>query len=908
MHPELTLTDLSCEYQTNPLGLDVLTPHLSWKIVSTARNVRQRAYQIQVARGAAEFGDCAWDSGVVTGEESIHVPYAGPALTPRTRYYYRVQIWDETGHASGWSDPSWFETGLMDSANWQAQWIASQPPDAVNQDAPCPMLRTAFTAKAGITSARVYASALGLYELHLNGVKVGADLLTPGWTAYQARVQYQTYDVTSMLHPGTNALGALLGRGWYAGYFGLGENKNNYGNQPALIAQLHITYADGGEEVVVTDSGWRTAPSPILMSEFYHGETYDARLETPGWDTDDCDDSAWGKVSLIDYPLANLVAQQNLPPRALETIQPVALIHTPAGETVLDFGQNMVGWVRFAVNAASGSQVVLKHAEVLDAAGNFYTENMRAARNTITYTCKGGGLETYEPRFTHQGFRFVKVDTWPGEPQLADFTGVVIYSDMPQTGDFTCSNPLVNRLQENIRWSQKGNFVDVPTDCPQRDERLGWTGDAQVFARTACFNMDTALFYRKWLADLAIEQAPNGAVPNVIPDVLKNIFGPPSSACGWADAAVIIPWTLYLCYGDARILRAQYASMKAHVEYIRAVAEGGLLWNSGFHFGDWLALDAKEGSYFGATPNDLSATAYYAYSTDLLARAAKVLGKEDDAALYSDLHGRIVAAFQNEFITPSGRLAAPTQTAHVLALMFNLMQEHDRPRLVNTLVKMLEQNRWHLNTGFLGTPYLCLALSANGRSDVAYKLLLQSDFPSWLYQVTAGATTIWEHWDGIKPDGTMWSKDMNSFNHYSYGAVGDWLYRVVAGIEIDMRSPAYQHSLIHPQPNRALNWAQASHETPYGKLSSKWDLTGGEMRVELTIPANTTASVVLPYASLEGMTESGTAVQQAAGLGNLQAIDEGVAGELGSGSYYFRYPLSADAVPDVPADPPKRPF
>ena len=906
MNQDLQITDLRCEYQANPLGLDVLTPRLSWKIVSTARNVRQRTYQIQVARGAAEFGQCAWDSGVVASDQSIHVPYAGPELAPRTRYHYRVQVWDEAGRASGWGEPAWFETGLLDAANWHAQWIAAQPPDAVNQEAPCPLLRTAFTAKAGITSARVYASALGLYELHLNGVKVGADLLTPGWTAYQARVQYQTYDVTALLQAGANALGAILGRGWYAGYFGLGDHKNNYGTQPALIAQLYITYDDGIEQVIVTDATWKTSASPILMAEFYHGETYDARLETTGWDTASFDGSAWVAVSLIDYPLANLVAQQNLPPRAHETLQPTALIHTPAGETVLDFGQNMVGWVRLSVNAPAGSQVILKHAEVLDAAGNFYTENMRAARNTITYTCKGGGLETYEPRFTQQGFRFVKIEAWPGEPQLSDFTGVVIYSAMAQTGDFTCSNPLVNRLQQNILWSQKGNFVDVPTDCPQRDERLGWTGDAQVFARTACFNMDTALFFRKWLADLAIDQAPNGAVPNVIPDVLKNIFGPPSSACGWSDAAVIIPWTLYLCYGDARILQAQYASMKAHVEYIRAVAQDGLLWNTGFHPGDWLALDAKEGSYFGATPNDLSATAFYAYSTDLLARAAAVLGKDDDAMLYRDLHGRILTAFQREFITPSGRLAAPTQTAHVLALMFNLMEEHDRPRMVNTLVRMLEQNRWHLNTGFLGSPYLCLALSANGRSDVAYKLLLQTDFPSWLYQVTKGATTIWEHWGGIKPDGSFWSKDMNSFNHYAYGSIGDWLYRVAAGLEIDASAPAYRRNLIRPQPNRALSWAQASHETPYGTLRSRWQMTEGEMRIELTIPANTTAAVLLPYAGLAGLTESGLPAQELPALAAMQATAAGVAIELGSGSYSFRYPLPAGAVPDVPPDPLKR--
>ncbi|MCE5259597.1 MAG: family 78 glycoside hydrolase catalytic domain, partial [Chloroflexi bacterium] len=562
----LTLTDLRCECRTNPLGLDERAPRFSWKLAAVAREVLQKAYQLQTAADPA-FGEILWDSGAVASEQSVYVRYAGPDLAPRTRYYWRVQVWDTTGRATGWSGLSWFETGLLKAANWQAQWIAAQPAEAVNQELPCPLLRKTFIAQGHIARARVYASALGLYELHLNGKKTGADLLTPGWTAYQARVQYQTYDVTEMLQPGENCLGAMLGRGWYAGYFGLGDHQNNYGTQPALIAQLHITYADGSEQVVISDSSWRTADSPILMAEFYHGETYDARHEVAGWDTPACDDSAWHTVHVVDYPLANLVAQQNLPVRAHEQLKPIKFIRTPAGETVLDFGQNMVGWVRFSVAAPAGSQVVLKHAEVLDAAGNFYTENMRAARNTIRYICQGDGPETYEPRFTHQGFRYVKIEAWPGTPQLENFTGIVIHSDMSNIGSFSCSNELVNKLQHNILWGQKGNFVDVPTDCPQRDERLGWTGDAQVFARTACFNMDTALFFRKWLADLAIDQAESGAVPNVVPDVLQGIFGPPSSACGWADAAVIIPWTVYLCYGDARILQAQYPSMKKHVDY-----------------------------------------------------------------------------------------------------------------------------------------------------------------------------------------------------------------------------------------------------------------------------------------------------------------------------------------------------
>ncbi|NLV75347.1 MAG: family 78 glycoside hydrolase catalytic domain [Chloroflexi bacterium] len=898
MSTELRVTDLRCEARVNPLGIDAPKPRLSWKLVSDARDVLQASYRVQAASDP-DFTQLLWDSGTVACRRSVLVPWEGLALASRAKVWWRVQVTDTAGRSSGWSETAWFELGLLEPGDWCSQWIASQPPDNVDQKQSCPMLRTSFTLECAVRSARLYASALGLYELWINGVRVGQDLLTPGWTAYQARVQYQTYDVTSLLQPGANALGGLLGRGWYAGYFGLGDNQNNYGNLPALIAQLEITCDDGSVVRIVTDESWRTAASPILMSEFYLGETYDARLEQPDWAMPGADLSGWGRVYAVPYA-GQLIAQANLPIRAQETITPIEVIKTPAGETVIDFGQNMVGWVRFSVNAPAGSLVKYDHAEVLDAAGNFYIENMRAATNMITYTCRGGGRETYEPRFTHQGWRYIRLLEWPGEPNLADFAGIVVHSDMPVTGSFACANELVNQLQHNILWGQKGNFVDVPTDCPQRDERLGWTGDAQVFARTACFNMDTQLFFAKWLADLAIDQAPNGAVPNVVPDVLKNIFGPPASACGWSDAAVIIPWTTYLCYGDTAILEAQYPSMQAHVRHIRSIAEDEVLWNSGAHFGDWLALDAKEGSYFGATPNDFSATAYYAYSVELLAKIAAILGKHEDAEELRHLHGRIVTAFRNEFITPSGRLAVPTQSAHVLVLAFNLMEEKDRARVAGTLVKMLEQNNWHLTTGFLGTPYLCRVLSENGRSDVAWKLVLQQDFPSWLYQITMGATTIWEHWDGIRPDGSFWSANMNSFNHYSYGSIGDWLYRYAVGLETSESQPAYQHTIIRPQPNQAMRWAEASHETPYGMLSCRWEHGDGTMTVDLVIPPNTTSELWLTGARIETLREGG--VQPKA-----RQDSDGAALSLGSGTYRFTYPLAEGALPDVPADLPKQP-
>ncbi|MBZ4670955.1 MAG: alpha-L-rhamnosidase [Oscillospiraceae bacterium] len=471
------------------------------------------------------------------------------------------------------------------------------------------------------------------------------------------------------------------------------------------------------------------------------------------------------------------------------------------------------------------------------------------------------------------------VEEYPGDFSIDNFNAIVVHSDMKPTGSFSCSNEMLNKLQHNILWGLKGNFVDIPTDCPQRDERLGWTGDAQVFIRTACFLMETAPFFRKWLSDMKADQLSNGGVPYVIPDVLTDGDGGHSSS-GWGYAAVICPWTIYQCYGDKKILEEQYESMKQCVEYIHSHAENGVLWNTGFHFGDWLALDAKEGSYFGATPNDLVSTAFYAYSTDLVAKAARILGFENDAEIYEKLHKDIVKAFQDEFFTPAGRLAARTQTAHVLALMFDLVPEEHRLRTINTLLSLLEEKDWHLTTGFLGTPYLCHVLSRNGKLDAAYKLLLQEDYPSWLYQVKMGATTVWEHWDGIKPDGSMWSADMNSFNHYAYGAVGDWMYRVAAGLDTDSDLPGYKRILIHPQPGGDLTYAKAEYLSMYGKISIEWHISGKEIFIDIAVPHNTTAHVILPKASPECIKGS---------KASFATCAQGAETELGSGSYSFSY-------------------
>jgi alpha-L-rhamnosidase len=768
-----------------------------------------------------------------------------------------VRIADNDGDRSDWSEVAVYEPLLLNQTGWPASFItAEQEEDATASKGK--LLRKTFELDGPIVSAHLLATALGLYEVLINGRRVGEDLLTPGWTAYEKRLQVQTYDVTDYLQSGVNAIGAVVGTGWYRGNLAWAGKFNTYGSRSALSLQLVLQTADGREVRIVTDGTWKISGGPILYSEFYHGETYDARLEQPDWSLPDFQENGWQSATVVAQDTAILIAQENQPVRRQEILAVKQLIVTPKGEKVLDFGQNLTGWVRFRVQGQAGERVLLKHAEILDKDGNFYTENMRSAKNLIDYTLRGQGAEVFEPHFTFQGFRYVEVAEWPADQELdpASFAAVVIHTDFKQSGWLTTSNELLNQLVRNINWGLKGNFVDVPTDCPQRDERLGWTGDAQVFARTACTLRQAGPFFRKWLRDLAADQLTDGGVPFVIPDVLgKNNLADQfdrtsHSATGWGDAAVICPWTVWQVYGDRQILIDQYDSMKAWIGYIKAHAQDGVLWNTGFHFGDWLALDAREGSYFGATPNDLTATAFYAWSTQLMIQIAEALGKLDDAAEYRVLHECIVRAFQNEFFTPTGRLAVMTQTAHILALHFGLVPEAYKDRTVNSLLALLEKTGGHLETGFLGTPYFCQVLSDHGHLDRAYALLLQEDYPSWLYPVKAGATTIWEHWDGIKPDGSLWSKDMNSFNHYAYGSIGDWMFRHIAGINLDPAEPGYRHSLLRPLPGGGLTHAEGSVETLYGRLSLAWRLDGDVMSVDVTVPANTTASLVLPGTDL----------------------------------------------------------
>ncbi len=892
---KLSISSLSCEHKTDPLGIDVPQPRLSWKIAGTGRNIMQSAYSVRVATDKSfGKGSIVWETGRVASDQSLLLPYAGSELKSATRYYWQVRTWDAGNKPSSWSETAFWEMGLLRPEDWKASWI--EPMQDTVTHSPAILLRKDFRIDRKISSARAYVTSHGFYELYLNGKKVGDEVLTPGWTSYQARLQYQVYDVTAQLQAGINVIGAELGDGWYRSSLGWEANFGVWGKRLGLLCQVNIQYSDGTSESIISNQTWKsTTDGPITLNGIYDGETYDARKEKNGWSSRGYDDSQWKNVLTANYAKDDLITVQTVPVKRIQEIKPIKIFRTPKGTLVADMGQNMVGWVRLRVNGQAGATVTVRHAEVLDKYGEFYTANLRAAAATARYTLKGGGEEVYEPRFTFFGFRYVSIEGFPGELKPENLTGIVVHSAMTPTGSFECSNPLINQLQHNIQWGQKGNFVDVPTDCPQRDERLGWTGDAQAFIRTAAYNMDVAGFFTKWLKDLAADQYKDGQVPFVIPDALRGNSG---TSAGWGDVSTIAPWTLYQVYGDRRILETQYPSMKAYVEYIRKKAGNQYLWKGGSVFGDWLFYKSmRQTENDGYTSPDMIATAFYAYSSHLLAKAAEVLGKTEDAAFYNDIFGKVKSAFIQNYVTAEGRIASESQTGYVLALMFELLPENQRSKAVNYLVEDIKGRGNHLSTGFLGTPYLCHVLSANGRTDVAYDLLLQESFPSWLYPVKMGATTIWERWDGQKTDSTFQDVGMNSFNHYAYGAIGDWMYRVVAGIEIG--KPGYKHILIQPQPNKKLSYAKASFESGYGNITSGWEMKDGELVVRVSIPANTTATITLPGTQPDKVMENGKSLTTI--FKQVRQQDGNTIIEAGSGDYVFSYPSNL-AINSVASD------
>jgi alpha-L-rhamnosidase len=834
--------NLKCEYLHNPLGIDEIKPRLSWQLSDTRQGAVQTAYQIAAASSPALLSakPDLWDSGKISTNNCLDIPYSGRKLQSRSRVWWRVRTWGKDKQPSEWSEPASFEIGLLDKSDWRGKWIG-RPVDAGEDSKPCPHLRREFELKGDVKCARIYVTSRGLFELHLNGRKVGNDLFTPGWTDFDKRIQYLVYDVTSRLAAGNNAIGVILADGWYAGYRPYVKKRFLYGDQLSLLLQVEVEYSDGRVETIATGPDWKTAFGPLLRADNYNGETYDARSEMPGWDNIRFNDSNWQSAAAFGPPVAALVAKRNPPVRIQEELKVISQTEPQFGVHVFDVGQNMVGRVRIKVRAKSGSTITIRHAEVINPDGTLYTANLGAAQATDRYICKGGGEEVYEPRFTFHGFRYVELTGLLEKPKPGDVTGVVLHSNIPTTGSFECSDKLVNQLQHNIIWGQKGNFFEVPTDCPQRDERLGWTADAQIFLPTAAFNRDVSAFFTKWCIDMEDSQRPEGQFPHVAPDVIRD----GASCSAWADAGVICPWTIYLLYGDTEILRRQYKSMTRWIEWQRKHSKGLILDNS--CFGDWLAMDIAENDPGrSATPRDLICTAYFALTTAIVAKTAKILGHAADARKYLKLAQEIRSAFNREFVSDTGRVVGNTQTGTLLALGFGLLPEEKQAHAFEWLLGDIERRNWHLSTGFVGTPLLAPVLSRFGRTDVAYKLFTQTTYPSWLYTVLNGATTMWERWNSYTKEQGFCPFGMNSFNHYAYGAIGEWMYSTITGIGFDPAEPGYKHIIIRPQPGGGLSWARGELETRYGTVRSAWKIKDGRFKAEILIPPNTCATIILP--------------------------------------------------------------
>ncbi len=697
----------------------------------------------------------------------------------------------------------------------QAKWIGC----GTDMGEVCPEFMRTVEVNGEVKAAVLSITAVGVYEAFLNGTRIGNFVLAPGCTVYRERLQYQDYDVKALLKK-ENILTVTVGTGWHRGR--ISEKSMDIHQMPAaVIACLEIIYEDGRTERIATDENWKVRRSRIVFSDFYDGETCDASLPECPYDN----------VKLLEHmDKKRLISQEGEIVCEHERLKPVRYFVTPAGEKVIDFGQNLAGYVEFHVNAHKGDRVVISHGEILDKEGNVYTENYRTAKAKLTYICSEGE-QTYKPRLTFYGFRYIRLDEFPGEANLNDFTAIALYSDMKRTGRIACGHKGINRLVENTLWSQRSNFIDIPTDCPQRDERMGWTGDAQVFCKTASYHYHVLKFFRKWLADVRVEQYEDGMICDVVPNYWKMRRG----SAAWGDVIAIAPWQMYLTYGDEKVLEENFDAMKKWVDYITRDSAHPYLWTCksdqkklwGKHYGDWLAQDAPYGSYIGATDVDLVASAFYANSVSLLVKTGRVLSR--DMSEYEELHENIVKTFRQTF-------ALNTQTAHVLALRFGLT-EHPEETAAE-LVRMIRGNGNRLQTGFVGTPYLLHVLSENGYKDTAYDLLLQEEFPSWLYEVNRGATTIWEHWDGVRDDGTIWSKDMNSYNHYAYGCVMDWIYEAAAGIRTMEEYPGFEKVRICPLPDERLGWLKVSLETAHGRIISGWVCQEGGVRYEISTPVD----------------------------------------------------------------------
>lgn len=875
---KFAVSHLRCEGLESPLLVDTAQPRLSWQLDSAASGVRQTAYQLRVTELGADGKPvgASLETGRVESDQSVWVEVPAFAAKPKARYQWQVRVWDNQKQDSGWSAPGKFETSLL-GCEWMAAWLSDGRVVEKSAAPAARYFRKAFDLPKTPARAKLYLSAYGIVEPWVNGRKVTEDFFLPGWPDYKKRAFYVAYDVTSLLQPGANAVGLTLGEGWYSSSL---IGKKQFGQTPMVSGWIEITDHAGQTTLMATDGSWQWAEGPIIANGIYPGESYDARKENAGWSRATGCEWAWQPVKVETKPDGELTARYSQTVRRIEELTPITRREIRPGVFLYDLGQNMVGWVRLKAQAAAGQEVRMRFGEMLDADGSLYTKNLRGAKATALYIAKGEGIETWEPRFSFFGFRYVEL-SGVADPAPDAVTGVVVHSALPRIGRFECSNPMLNKLYLNTLWGQKGNFLEVPTDCPQRDERMGWTGDAQVFCHTANYNLASGAFYRQWSAALrdGFVDGENGGYGDVAP----RGFGKTGSA-GWGDAGVIVPWITYLHTGDRRILADNFATAQRWIDQQAQFSPDGIR-RSKKSYGDWLApgFPAPE----APTPYVLIATAYFAYSTQLVAEMADVLGQPEVAAKNRALLAKIKAAFQREFITADGKITSGEQTAYLLALGFDLVSAELRPQMVQHLAAAIAAKDNHLSTGFIGTPLLAPVLTDVGLTDLAYKVVLQETYPGWLFSVKNGATTIWERWDSWTPAGGFNKGGMNSFNHYAYGSVVGWFYDTVAGLKPDPRAPGWKRFIIAPTPGGGLTYAKASVITDYGVAASEWRIEKGNLELNVTVPANTQARVSLPAPTIASVTVGGRPLTKLTTASRIAQERDRVAFDLAAGTYQF---------------------
>ncbi len=862
----------------NPLGFHDAKPQLSWKL--PVGTVRQSASRIVMDDSD---GTTIWDSGKVESDRSVWIGYGGEPLKSRQSVTWKVRFWDQDGRESDWSEPSHIEMGLLSNDDWKAQWIEAPAGGKVESAHPGYLFRKDFTVGKKVVKARLYASALGIYRYRINGKRVGEDILAPGWTSYGKRVETITYDVAPLLRDGDNAIGALLGEGWYAGSLFQRDLKTLGGRKPKLLGQLEIEYDDGSSETIATDGTWKASDrGPIVAAGYYFGEDYDARREMKDWSSPGFDDSAW-KQAVATKPAAEpLLQPKPMPPvRVAQEVAAKSAKELRPGVFLFDFGQNLVGFPELRIPVRKDATIGIRVAEMLNKDGTPYIENYRAARARANYTAAADEDIVWEPALTFFGFRYLELSGFPEGVKLSEEAAVakVIHTDFKSTGKFSSSSAKLNQLQSNIRWGQIGNFVDVPTDCPQRDERLGWTGDAQVFLPTSFFNYDVHSFWSRWLQTARDDQRPDGGIPFVIP---ADTIGMKGVSPGWADAIVTAPWEVYERTGDMRILEDNFAAMKKWVGFYERDAKGFITGIKGF--GDWLQPYAENKR--GDTPQEVIATAYFGRDARILGWAADALGKKDEAERYRKLHESIRKAFSGKFIAEGGAMPGDTQTGYLMALGYDLVEPALRESVESRLLASFEKADRHLRTGFLGTPLLAATLDKIGHPEISQELLFKETYPGWFYSINQGATTMWERWNSYSHKDGFGDAGMNSFNHYAYGAIGQWMYERVAGLAPDPARPGYKHFFIRPLVGGPLTSAAAEYETPYGLAKCAWKMKGESLTMDVTVPPNTSATVVFPKVEAARIQLDGKPLGQELKIDG----DNNPAMEVSAGNYKFELP------------------